>query len=235
MSGVLHRLLVVVPLLTLALTGMASANTSHAGWPRITGMLLMNKHDQARPLDGRPGMDPFGGADASYSCYGDHTDSSCVPGGPSFASSDLPCDGAPRSVPSFAGLPTFVVRQLCSEETTSVVPQGIGHNELLGAHGTDTIHAGPAGDVIWGDYKASGQPTRQIDHIYGGPGRDFIYASHGANYIWTGGGRDVVHAHFGHGEIHCDSSDALIYLSRRSRPRYHLFGCRRISYKTVGY
>ncbi len=37
------------------------AKTSHAGWPHINGMLLMNKVDQSRPLDARPGRDPFGG------------------------------------------------------------------------------------------------------------------------------------------------------------------------------
>ena len=114
-----------------------------------------------------------------------------------------------------------------------MVPPDIGHNELLGGHGNDTIHAGPAGDVIWGDYKPCCQPAAQVDHLYGGPGTDFLYASHGINYIYTGGGPDVVHAHFGRGgEIHCDSRDVLLYLSHRSRARYHLFGCKRISYAT---
>ena len=113
------------------------------------------------------------------------------------------------------------------------MPSNIGHNELLGGHGDDTIYAGPAGDVIWGDYKPCCQPTRQVDHLYGGPGDDFIYASHGFNDIQTGGGRDVVHAHFGRGgEIHCDSPGVLVYLSHRSRPNYRLYGCKRISYAT---
>jgi hypothetical protein len=107
-----------------------------------------------------------------------------------------------------------------------------GHNELLGGHGDDTIYAGPNGDVIWGDYKPCCQPTTQVDHLYGGPGNDFIYASHGTDYIYTGGGVDVVHAHFGHGEIHCDSPTVTIYLTHKSRHRYKLFGCsrRNISY-----
>jgi hypothetical protein len=108
------------------------------------------------------------------------------------------------------------------------------HNELLGGHGDDTIYAGDAGDVLWGDYKPSGQPTTQVDRIYGGAGKDFIYASHGRNVIFTGGGPDVVHAHFGRGEIHCASRAVIVYLSHRSRPRYRLFGCRRISYRTSG-
>jgi hypothetical protein len=108
------------------------------------------------------------------------------------------------------------------------------HNELLGGHGNDTIIGGRKGDVIWGDYKPSGQPTTQVDRLYGRGGRDFIYAGHGLNYIFTGAGRDVVHAHFGRGEIHCGSAGVVVYLSHRSRPRYHLVGCSRISYRPDG-
>jgi hypothetical protein len=108
------------------------------------------------------------------------------------------------------------------------------HNELLGGHGNDVITAGNAGDVLWGDYKPSGQPTTQVDVLQGGAGNDFIYASHGRNTIDTGGGNDVVHAHFGYGSITCHSPGTIVYLSHRSRPGYQLHGCRRISYKTAG-
>ena len=217
----------------LAVAAPVAANTSHAGWPQITGMLLMNKQDQSRPLDARPGEDPFDGADPSYSCDGQHLNTSCVPDGPPFAPADLRCGR--RGDTSVSGWPRFFVRDLCEQETTATVPASIGHNELLGGHGNDVIHAGPAGDVLWGDFKPSGQPTTQYDQLYGGPGADFIYASHGLNIIRTGGGNDVIHAHFGHGSITCDGGNPLVYLSRVSRRRYHLHGCRRISYKTLGY
>jgi Ca2+-binding RTX toxin-like protein len=223
--------LVAVLVALLAYAPGASANTSHAGWPQITGMLLMNKQDQTRPLDGRPGHDPFGGKDASYSCDGLHKYTDCIDGGPSFLSflDDV-------RYQSCEDLPLKLV-DAC--ETTAapvnVVPADIGHNELLGGHGDDTITAGDAGDVIWGDYKPSGQPTAQFDRLTGGAGRDFIYASHGTNIIDTGAGRDVVHAHFGHGEIHCGSNLATVFLSRVSRKRYKLSGCSHISYKTLGY
>src|SRR3954463_8783766 len=55
----------------------APANTSHKGWPKITGMLLMNKTDASRPLDGRPGIDPFHATDPRYSCDGIHMRGSC--------------------------------------------------------------------------------------------------------------------------------------------------------------
>jgi RTX calcium-binding nonapeptide repeat (4 copies) len=197
------RRVVTLPLLFLILLLPAAAawgKASHAGWPRITGMLLMNGANQSRPLDGRPGHDPFGGTDPSYSCDGVHKKSACVRA------------SAHRRKP------------------TRVVPAGIGHNELLGGHGNDTIFAGPAGDVIWGDFRPCCQPTRQVDNLYGGPGNDHIYASHGRNNISTGGGRDLIHAHFGRGEIHCDSDRVLVYLSHRSRKGYRLFGCDKISY-----
>ncbi len=51
--------------------GDALALTSHEGWPPMH-MLVMNKTDRSRPLDHRPGFDPFGGQDRSYSCDSIH-------------------------------------------------------------------------------------------------------------------------------------------------------------------
>jgi Ca2+-binding RTX toxin-like protein len=197
----MRRLLSLTLVLLLLPAAAVFAKASHAGWPKITGMLLMNSQDRSRPLDGRPGEDPFDGQDPSYSCDGLHRNSRCV-----------------RSA---------------AHRKITVVPSNIGHNELLGGHGNDTIHAGPAGDVIWGDYKPCCQPATQVDYLYGGPGDDFLYASHGHNYIHTGGGHDAVHAHFGSGgEIHCESARVRVYLSHRSRRLYRLFGCNHISYTT---
>ena len=51
------RRLILLTLLALLLpTAAGFGKASHAGWPRITGMLLMNSRDQSRPLDGRPGQ-----------------------------------------------------------------------------------------------------------------------------------------------------------------------------------
>lgn len=109
------------------------------------------------------------------------------------------------------------------------------HNELLGGHGSDTLNAGRIGDVLWGDFNPSGQPTTQVDQINGGAGKDFIYASHGRNVITTGGGADQVHAHFGRGSITCASPKPTIFLSHRSQKLYKLHGCPHISFKTVGH
>ncbi|HEU0316304.1 MAG TPA: hypothetical protein VFR49_03175 [Solirubrobacteraceae bacterium] len=138
---------------------------------------------------------------------------------------------------SHAGWPPVARKDIQINRTdankTLVAHPGV-HNELLGGHGNDTLIGGNLGDILWGDYKVNG-PTTQVDHIMGGAGKDYIYASHGTNFIFTGGGGDVVHAHFGRGEIHCGSARDLVYLSHQSRPGYKLSGCKRISYKTIGY
>jgi hypothetical protein len=198
----LNRTLLIPAALLAALLAVllgavaASANTSHEGWPRITGVLLMNKQDQSRPLDARPGHDLFGGADGSYSCDGLHKNRSCA---------------------SAAG---SVARR--------------GHNELLGGHGNDVIYAGPQGDVIWGDYKPSGQPATQVDRLNGSGSRDIIFASHGTNIIRAGGGNDWVKAHFGRGIIDCGGGRDVLYISRRAQKSYKIRHCDTISHKTLG-
>ena len=182
----------------------ADANTSHAGWPRIDGMLLMNKLDQSRPLDARFGHDPFDGTDPLYRCDGLHKSRSC-----------------------------FVATAHASEAGFVVVPNG-RHNELLGGHGDDTIHAGPNGDVLWADYKPSDQPVNQHDRLYGGPGGDFIYAGHGLNDIYAGSGKDEVHAHFGRGVIDCGGGADVLYVSRRAQRHYKIGHCETISHTTRG-
>jgi Ca2+-binding RTX toxin-like protein len=109
------------------------------------------------------------------------------------------------------------------------------HSKLLGGHGDDTIHAGPIGDVIWGDYKPKGQPTTQHDRLYGGAGKDYIYASHGYNRIEGRGGRDYIKAHFGRGIIDCGSGKDTVEMSRRARPHYKIRHCERVAYKSLGY
>jgi hypothetical protein len=190
-------------LVTAGTTAVAEAKTSHKLWPRINGMLLMNKTDSSRPLDARPGHDPFGGQDRGYSCDAVHRRGSCQ-------------------------------RRLHHTGGGRVVTRRAGHNKLLGGHGSDTIHAGPWGDVIWGDYKPSGQPESQHDTIFGGNGRDHIYASHGHNTIRAGGGNDWLKAHWGRGLIDCGGGRDLLYVSRRNRPRYVIRNCERISHKTLG-
>jgi Ca2+-binding RTX toxin-like protein len=197
-----RRTIVITLALAATPAGTAAASTSHEGWPRINGMLLTNKTDAPRPLDARPGHDPFAGTDPRYSCDAVHKRGACHR----------------RMVRTAAGV---------------VVTSRAGHNELLGGHGNDALYAGPWGDVLWADYKPSGQPTTQVDHVFGGNGRDFIYASHGTNMI-AAGGDDWVKAHFGKGTIDCGGGRDLLYISRRAQRHYKIQHCERISHKTLG-
>ena len=199
----MRTLLLLTAALCLLPTGAATANTSHKGWPRINGMLLMNKTDTSRPLDARPGHDPFAGTDPRYSCDAVHLRGKCQR----------------RMVQTAAGL---------------IVTSRAGHNELLGGHGSDTIFAGPWGDVLWGDFKPSGQNTTQRDTLVGGPGKDFIYASHGVNVIAGGGGNDWIKAHFGSGSIDCGGGRDTLFISRRAQRHFTIRGCETISHKTLG-
>ncbi|HWD11713.1 MAG TPA: hypothetical protein VG366_07700 [Solirubrobacteraceae bacterium] len=110
------------------------------------------------------------------------------------------------------------------------------HNYLLGGYGNDTIYGGSAGDVIWGDYHASGWPARQTVVIHAGNGKNFIYSNDTVNYVWTGTNpATVVHAHEGSGVIHCENPHIVVFTSHHALPHYSLRGCRHISFYSVGY
>jgi Ca2+-binding RTX toxin-like protein len=126
---------------------------------------------------------------------------------------------------SHAGWPKINGKLIINKENLNETMRGDRdlHNELLGGNGDDTIYGGQVGDVIWGDYKPSGQPATQVDHIYAGNGPNFIYTSHGTNYVYTGTGHTKVYAHFGHGVVHCQSSRVIVYTTHRGG--YRLVGC----------
>jgi hypothetical protein len=110
--------------------------------------------------------------------------------------------------------------------------RGTGRSdELLGGHGSDVVRGGPAGDVIWGDFRPCCQPAGQSDDLRGGDGNDFVYASHGRNEIDAGAGNDVVHAHFGEGgSVDCGSGYDVLFFSHMTKPRYRARDCERISF-----
>jgi Ca2+-binding RTX toxin-like protein len=108
------------------------------------------------------------------------------------------------------------------------------NDELLGGHGNDTIAGVGGKDVLWGDYKPSGNNESQQDTLDGGPGNDFIYASHGTNSIQGGTGADIIHAHFGRGAIDCGPGRDILFISHRSKPGYQIANCEHISFKTAG-
>src|SRR5579871_4663655 len=89
------------------------------------------------------------------------------------------CTSGALASASHAGWPKIDGKLIIDKQNANETMHGDAHlhNELLGGNGDDTIYGGQAGDVIWGDYKPSGQPTTQVDHIYAGDGPNFIYTS----------------------------------------------------------
>ncbi|MCW3064348.1 MAG: calcium-binding protein [Solirubrobacterales bacterium] len=107
---------------------------------------------------------------------------------------------------SHAGWPGFTgIRwQVISNSNTGETRVGTQWNdELLGRNGSDHLSGGAGRDVIWGDSNATVNGPGQHDVLDGGPGADWIYASHGSNVITGGPGNDHITAAFGHGTIDC--------------------------------
>ena len=177
-----------------------SVNQRGDGWPRIDGMLLMNAHHGSRPLDARPGNDPFQGTDRKYRCDGRRRGGRCL---------------------------RFLER-CTGEQRGRCVKDMHVHNELLGGHGNDKIFGGPYGDVLWADFMPNG-PKRQRDKITAGDGRDFIYGGPGRNVIKAGAGNDFVKSRYGRGRIDCGPGTDILYTSRRYKKRYRITGCERQS------
>jgi hypothetical protein len=205
------RMLMASIAAALLVPSLAAAKTDQSAWPTINGLVLMNKQDGRRPLDARWGRDPHGGQDRSYS-WDQVARAICKGGGTRCYERDGSVNGRPRWI----------------------VPSESRHNKLLGGHGSDTIFAGPVGDVIWGDYKPGGQPTAQFDRLTGGAGNDHIYASWGRNVIEAGPGDDYVKAFKGRGRVDCGPGRDVFNVSRRAEPKYEIVGCETISHKTIG-
>ncbi|MGA2758406.1 MAG: hypothetical protein ABSF58_13740, partial [Solirubrobacteraceae bacterium] len=50
------------------------------------------------------------------------------------------------------------------------------------------------------------------DVLYGGPGNDWIYTSHGYNVVYGGPGNDHIFGYFGHGRINCGPGHDIVTL-----------------------
>src|SRR3954467_3210143 len=103
-------------------------------------------------------------------------------------------------------------------------------DELLGGHRDDTLVGRGGVDVIWGDYLAVGTPAAQTDRIYGGPGGDFIYGSHGRSVVYGGAGDDRIRIWFGRGYVNCGPGHDVLYVSRKAGPHVKRRGCEVISH-----
>lgn len=144
----------------------------------------------------------------------------------------LACTGVAAGMASHEGWPQIGHHQGHPNNESGVMRGHDGvHNMLLGGAGNDTIWAGDEGDVIWGDSHPEDQPATQRDFLHGGPGEDWLYASHGYNVIWTGAGDDHVALVYGYGTVYCDGPGLKTLVMRylpENRP-WRLVGCSHVA------
>ncbi len=89
------------------------------------------------------------------------------------------------------------------------------NDEILGYDGHDHLSGGKGKDIIWGGYKpVPDNPATQRDTLIGGPGKDFIYPSHGRNVVRAGSGNDRIYAHWGRGVIDCGPGDDWVGVNK---------------------
>ena len=122
-----------------------------------------------------------------------------------------------------------------NSDDTDETHEGTDKNdELLGGHGDDVIWGHRRHDVIWGDHKASGNTKRQVDTMYGGPGKDWIYASHGRNIIDGGAGDDTIRVWFGRGRVDCGAGDDdILYVSKTQNKKVKRRNCERVLHRSA--
>jgi Ca2+-binding RTX toxin-like protein len=123
------------------------------------------------------------------------------------------------------------VHRADKEGTTNLEGTGAS-DELMGFHTSDVLRGLGGSDVLWGDYSPSGQPASQVDRIYGGPGEDFIYSSHGRNVIFGGPGNDAISVHYGRGVVDCGPGDDIYHVAKSRKDKYTFVGCEKVDYRT---
>lgn len=138
--------------------------------------------------------------------------------------------GAANNKASHAGWPAVTGVYWVMPPTGGAGKATDRNDELLGGHGSDRLDGGRGRDILWGDQLPTGNNTWQHDTLIGGPGADFIYASHGRNTILGGAGDDVIHAHYGRGTVDCGPGDDLLYLSHKRRHGWKIRNCERITF-----
>ena len=106
------------------------------------------------------------------------------------------------------------------------------NDELMGHHTSDVLRGLAGSDVLWGDYDPVGQPARQVDRIFGGPGEDFIYGSHGRNVVFGGAGNDAISVHYGRGMVDCGPGRDIYHVARSRKHRYRFRNCEKAEYRT---
>ncbi len=117
------------------------------------------------------------------------------------------------------------------KEGTTHLTGSDANDELMGHHTSDRLEGFGGSDVLWGDFDPWGQPTTQVDRIFGGAGNDFIYGSHGRNLIRGGPGNDAISVHYGRGIVDCGPGRDIYHVARSRRRGYRFRNCEKVDYR----
>jgi hypothetical protein len=137
-------LVALVALGGAAYGGLAAANTSHAGWPKIDGKLVVNRNDEARTLRGTPGR--------HNELLGGHGDDTIVA---SDVGDVLWGDYKPSDQP---------------DAQTDTIGGGAGKDFVYASHGRNVISSGGGADQIHAHFGrgsitcTSREPTIFLSH-----------------------------------------------------------------------
>jgi hemolysin type calcium-binding protein len=179
MQRVMRSTLPLALICTVVAASVAVAQTSHKGWPKINGMLLMNKTDSSRPLDARPGHDPFDGQDPSYSCDAIHKRGSCQP--------RMEPSGAGRVVTSRSGH-----NELLGGHGNDTLYAGPWGDVLWGDYKPGSQPTTQVDTIVGGNGKDFIYASHGTNNISAGGGPDIIKAHFGRGSIDCGGGNDLL-------------------------------------------
>jgi Ca2+-binding RTX toxin-like protein len=144
----LHRFLPVFLLLLLgaaAVAGVAGAKTSHAGWPKIDGVLKMHKADESSAMQGTDrndellgghGSDTINGGEGNDVLWGDYK-----PGGQPGNQTDHINGGNGNEF-------------IYASHGRNVIDAGSGHDTIHAHFGRGSIDCGGGSDVLFISHKS---------------------------------------------------------------------------------
>ena len=122
------------------------------------------------------------------------------------------------------------------DRDTDASPARPKNDELLGGHGDDRHLRRPQATTSSGaTTRPPATPRSQKDTLYGGRGKDWIYASHGRNTIYGGRRRTTPSAS---GSAAASStaaraSDDILYVSKTQNKKVKRRNCERVSHKSA--
>jgi Ca2+-binding RTX toxin-like protein len=139
------RLLILSTALALVSAGVATANTSHEGWPKIDGALTMHKQDESAGIDGTGKNDELLGGHGNDEIWGREGDDviwgDYKPSGQPESQTDRLHGGAGSEF-------------IYASHGRNIIDAGAGKDTIHAHYGRGAIDCGPGRDVLFISHRA---------------------------------------------------------------------------------